>query len=216
MEVEEASPPVVAAKKLRDIVRIVLFMISKSKIMVDFHFMLKKGKYNAGKAISNLGFHHKVHDHLSALSCKSSDAHLSFISPREYEFSCSNSPAFFQHHHHKRKHHHYSYYSNGGRHHLFGSSKSSSKYHYDDVTTVAALQKVLEILNNEAAAVEASPMVYLPGFGRSPMGRQLRVTDSPYPLKDEGDSQVDMAAEEFIKKFRHKYLKSEKRSMAAL
>ncbi|OMO82670.1 hypothetical protein CCACVL1_11820 [Corchorus capsularis] len=218
MEVE-ASP---AAKKLRDIVRIVLFMISKSKIMVDFHFMLKKGKYNAGKAISNLGFHHKVHDHLSALSCKSSDAHLSFISPREYEFSCSNSPAFFHHHHHKRKHHHhnhhYSYYSNGGGRHLFGSSKSSSKNHYDDVTTVAALQKLLELLHNDtaaAAAVEASPMVYLPGFGRSPMGRQLRVTDSPYPLKDEGDSQVDMAAEEFIKKFRHK-LDFEKRSMAAL
>lgn len=80
------------------------------------------------------------------------------------------------------------------------------------MTTVAAVQKVLEMLNNEAAAVEASPMV-LPGFGRSPMVRQLRVTDSPFPLKDEGDSQVDKAAEEFIKKF-YKDLKSQKRMSA--
>ncbi|EOY30674.1 hypothetical protein QUC31_020148 [Theobroma cacao] len=206
----EAGPPVVA-KKLWNIVRIVFFMlktgISKSKIMVDLHFMLKKGKHNAGKAISNLVFHHKVHDHLSSLSCRSNDAHLSFISPREYEFSCSNSPAFYPFYAHKRKHHHhYNYYNN--RHH----SGKSSNYHYDDVTTVAAVQKVLEMLNNEAAAVEASPMV-LPGFGRSPMVRQLRVTDSPFPLKDEGDSQVDKAAEEFIKKF-YKDLKSQKRMSA--
>ncbi|XVE98097.1 hypothetical protein REPUB_Repub03eG0076000 [Reevesia pubescens] len=205
MEVE-ASPQVVA-KKLWNIVRIVFLMlktgISKSKLMVDLHFMLKKGKYNAGKAISNLVFHHKVHDHLSALSCKSHDAHLSFISPREYEFSCSNSPAFYPFSaHHKRKHHNH--------HHYFGKS---SNYRYDDVTTVAAVQKVLDMLNNEAAAVEASPMV-LPGFGRSPLVRQLRVTDSPFPLKDEGDSQVDKAAEEFINKF-YKDLKLQKRTSSS-
>ncbi|XWS17327.1 hypothetical protein CRYUN_Cryun33cG0057800 [Craigia yunnanensis] len=204
----EASPPIVA-KKLWNIVRIVFFMlktgISKSKIMVDLHFMLKKGKYNAGKAISNLVFHHKVHDHLSSLSCRSNDAHLSFISPKEYEFSCSNSPAFYPFYAYKRKHHNQHFYNS--RHH-FGKS---SNYRYDDVTTVAALQKVLEMLNNEAA-VEASPMV-LPGFGRSPMVRQLRVTDSPFPLKDEGDSQVDKAAEEFINKF-YKDLKLQKRMSA--
>ncbi|XVE70490.1 hypothetical protein DITRI_Ditri10aG0076400 [Diplodiscus trichospermus] len=207
MEVE-ASPPDVA-KKLWNIVRVVFFMlktgISKSKIMVDLHFMLKKGKYNAGKAISNIVFHHKVHDHLSALSCRSSNAHLSFISPREYEFSCSNSPAFYPFYAHKRKHHNHHFHNN--RHH-FGKS---SNYRYDDVTTVAALQKVLEMLNNEAA-VEASPMV-LPGFGRSPLVRQLRVTDSPFPLKDEEDSHVDKAAEDFINKF-YKDLKLQKRMSA--
>ncbi|KAF2285227.1 hypothetical protein GH714_039053 [Hevea brasiliensis] len=60
--------------------------------------------------------------------------------------------------------------------------------------------------------VEASPMV-LPGFGKSPIVRQLRITDSPFPLKDEGDSQVDKAAEEFIKKF-YKDLKLQKTSSA--
>ena len=67
------------------------------------------------------------------------------------------------------------------------------------------------MLNNEM--VEASPL--LPGFGRSPMVRQLRVTDSPFPIKDtDEDPQVDKAAEEFIRKF-HKDLKLQK-MMSAL
>ncbi|KAL4303181.1 hypothetical protein GQ457_10G000680 [Hibiscus cannabinus] len=192
----ETSKPVVA-KKPWNIVRIVLFMlktgISKSKILVDLHFMIKKGKHHAGKAISSLVFHHRVHDHFSSFGCRSNDA-LSFVSPREYEFSCSNTPAF---HLHKRKHHHHHHKSN---------------YRYDDVTTVAAVQKVLEMLNDETSAESSSPMA-LPGFGRSPLGRQLRVTDSPFPLKDDGDSQVDMAAEEFINKF-YRDLKLQKRMSA--
>ena len=52
------------------------------------------------------------------------------------------------------------------------------------------------MLNSEVA----SPA--LPGFGRSPMVRQLRITDSPFPLKDiDEDSEVDKAAEEFIERF---------------
>ncbi|KAJ9167874.1 hypothetical protein P3X46_019464 [Hevea brasiliensis] len=198
MEMEPSTPQV--AKKIWHIIRVVFFMlrkgISKSRIMVDLHLMLKRGNKLAGKAIGNLMYHH----HKSSFSCRSNDA-LSFISPREYEFSCSNSPAtinpFLAH---KRKHHH----------HHFHFAKS---YKYDDVTTVAAvqkMQKMLEMLNSEV--VEASPMV-LPGFGKSPMVRQLRITDSPFPLKDEGDSQVDKAAEEFIKKF-YKDLKLQKTGTA--
>ncbi|XP_041006343.1 uncharacterized protein LOC121251092 [Juglans microcarpa x Juglans regia] len=200
----EPSPPMVAAKKLWNIVRVVFFMlrkgICKSKIISDLHLMLKRGKL-AGKAMAdNL----TLHDHFSALSCRSDDA-LSFISPREYEFSCSNSPAYprpFHFNMNKRKHHH----------HSFGAKR----YRFDDVTTATAFQKVLEMLNNHdstAAPVEASPLVTLPGFGKSPMVRQLRVTDSPFPLKDDGDSQVDKAAEEFIKKF-YKDLTLQKRKAA--
>ncbi|XP_047963534.1 uncharacterized protein LOC125208034 [Salvia hispanica] len=52
-----------------------------------------------------------------------------------------------------------------------------------------------------AAALEvASPA--LPGFGPSPMVRQLRITDSPFPLCNaEEDNHVDEAAERFIMKF---------------
>lgn len=46
----------------------------------------------------------------------------------------------------------------------------------------------------------ASPA--LPGFGASPAARQLRIADSPFPLRNgEEDRYVDEAAEVFIAKF---------------
>ncbi|KAH0970543.1 hypothetical protein GBA52_022699 [Prunus armeniaca] len=196
MEVEP-SPPMVA-KKLWNLVRVVFFMVrkglSKSKLLVDLHLMLKRGKL-AGKAIA----HNFMLHHSSGFSCRSNDA-VSFITPREYEFSCSNSPAIHNpFHFNKRNKHHHHYFT-----------KTTRAYQYDDVTTMNAVQKVLEMLNNEMVA-EASPLVTLPGFGKSPMVRQLRITDSPFPLKEEGDSQVDKEAEEFIKRF-YKDLKLQKRS----
>ena len=67
-----------------------------------------------------------------------------------------------------------------------------------------AFKAVWEALNNnnDVAAEVASPA--LPGFGRSPMVvRQLRVTDSPFPVAGGGDEDchVDKAAEEFINRF---------------
>nr|AFK43451.1 unknown [Lotus japonicus] len=199
MEIEGSQP--VVAKKLWNMVRVLFFMlrkgIAKSRVMVDFHhLMLKRGKL-AGKAIANtLMFHHQY----AALACRSHNTHLSVFSPREYEFSCSNSPVF-QPTKRRRHHHHHRY------------SKPSSQY--DDFSTYSAVQKVLEMLNNDKVEVDSSsPLVTLPGFGKSPVCRQLRVTDSPFPLKDEsGDSQVDVEVEEFIKRF-YKDLNLQKRSMA--
>ncbi|XP_027343924.1 uncharacterized protein LOC113856337 [Abrus precatorius] len=180
MEIE--ASPLVVGKKLWNIVRILFFMlrkgIAKSKIVVEFHLMLKRGKL-AGKAmVNNLMLNH----YYDSFTCRSHDT---LISPREYEFSCSNSPDIPI----KRKHRHF--------------NRFSKSYKYDDVSTLTAVQKVLEMLNNDKVVVEPnnSPLFTLPGFGKSPIGRQLRVTDSPFPLKDEGDSHVDAAAEEFIKKF---------------
>ncbi|KAL5572580.1 hypothetical protein UlMin_022177 [Ulmus minor] len=188
MEIEPS--PSMVAKKLWHIVRVVFMMmrkgLSKSKIMVEFHLLLKRGKL-AGKAMANNFFL----QHYSALTCRSNDANLNFVSPKEYEFSCSNSPANPFHYFNKRKHHHY----------------HKSSYQYDDVTTVSAVQKVLEMLNSEI--VEASPLVSLPGFGKSPMVRQLRITDSPFPVKYEGDKEVDVKADDFIKNF-YKKLKLQK------
>ncbi|CAA0837285.1 Unknown protein [Striga hermonthica] len=49
-------------------------------------------------------------------------------------------------------------------------------------------------------SAEASPA--LPGFGRTPVVRQLRIADSPFPASwDEGSYPVDEAAEEFIMRF---------------
>ncbi|KAG6398065.1 hypothetical protein SASPL_139516 [Salvia splendens] len=59
------------------------------------------------------------------------------------------------------------------------------------------LAEALEVFSSAAA----SPA--LPGFGPSPMVRQLRITDSPFPLCDAGEDNhhVDEAAERFIGKF---------------
>ncbi|CAK9174559.1 unnamed protein product [Ilex paraguariensis] len=187
----------VLAKKFWSIVRVAFFMlrkgISKRKLMLDLNLMMKRGKI-AGKALQNLMFHH-AHNWSSASSSAtfnrhSHDGHLSF-SPAggEYEFSCSNSPAYpnfqFLFNLNKRKPHH----SN-----LFPCAHAPPTD--DDLVTVNAVVKALEMLNSEAA----SPA--LPGFGRSPMVRQLRVTDSPFPLREvEEDNHVDEAAEKFIMKF---------------
>ncbi|MED6180595.1 hypothetical protein PIB30_011631 [Stylosanthes scabra] len=188
MEIEGSQA--VVANKVWNIVRALFFMLRKgiasSKLVLQFNSMLKRGKL-AGKALLNtLIFNHHHH-----LTCRSHDTHLSFISPRlptHYEFSCTNSPAL-----------------TNVNHRIRSTIKRTTKHHskYDDVSTLTAFQKVLDILNNNTDnKVEASPLVALPGFGKSPIGKQLRVTDSPFPLKDEGDNgQVDMAAEEFIKSF---------------
>ncbi|KAK7319951.1 hypothetical protein RJT34_04680 [Clitoria ternatea] len=159
MEIEAGTA--VMTKKVWNIVRVLFLMlrkgIAKSKVMVELHTLLKRGK---------------LAHYYASFSCRSN--HLTFISPHHYhyEFSCTNSPAIPF------------YAPKRNRHH-----------------------NVLETINNHD-----SP---LPGFGKSPVARQLRVTDSPFPLNyEEGDSQVDVAAEEFIRKF-YKDL-SLQRKMASL
>ncbi|KAL0345185.1 UNVERIFIED_CONTAM: hypothetical protein Sradi_4349800 [Sesamum radiatum] len=184
MEIEKSPPEI--AKKLWNIVRIVFYMmrksLAKSKIMLDLHMLLKRGKLASKAAIGNLMLHH--HHHYSALTCRSNDVATSFVSPREYEFSCSNSPAYRRNH--------------------------VQRHHQPDHHDLKVMHKVFDILNRYDV-VEASP---LPGFGHSPVGRQLRVTDSPFPVKDpEENHQVDRDCEEFIKKF-YKDLKNQKRVAA--
>ncbi|KAI3463306.1 hypothetical protein Pfo_019969 [Paulownia fortunei] len=185
----EQNLPIIA-KKIWKIVRVVYFMlrkgISKGKLLADLNMILKRGKIAGKAAIQNLMFHHHAAS-ASTSSCHSHEGHFSFPAPlNEYEFSCSNSPAYPIFHLNKRKH-------------------SRAPPPIDSNMMAAAL----EIINSAAA----SPA--LPGFGPSPMVRQLRITDSPFPLRDiEEDSHVDEAAEEFIMKF-YKDLKRQN-SMAYL
>ncbi|XP_060211536.1 uncharacterized protein LOC132638783 [Lycium barbarum] len=197
MEIELSVPQLVV-KKLWNIVRIVFYMLRKGmskSIHIALQDMLKRGKI-AGKAISNIMLH--PHYSSSSFTCKSNnDVAMSFVTRREYEFSCSNSPAFPLYFANKRR-----------RNHRYKSEE------------IAVMQKVFEMLNtttnttNYDAAV-ASPLA-LPGFGKTPNVRQLRVTDSPFPLKDSeenNNSQVDKDAEEFIKNF-YKDLKQQKKIAA--
>ena len=165
--------------------------------MMDLNIMLKRRGKIAGKAISNLMFHHSHHGG-SASSRFSGDRKLQFSAPREYEFSCSNTPHYFfpisKRHRHSHSHSH--------SHSLFFACAHAPATEDDDVVTFNAVKAALDKLNINETIMEASPA--LPGFGRSPMVRQLRVTDSPFPLREaeeDRDHQVDKAAEEFIKKF---------------
>ncbi|GFY98381.1 hypothetical protein Acr_12g0009220 [Actinidia rufa] len=142
MEIEP-SPP----KKLWKILKIVFFMmrkgISKSKLMLDFHMLMKRSKL-AGKALT---------DHM--------------LPP----------PLLL---------------------------RSQLPLHR---------RQPLLRLPPRPLLSPRHPALFLPGFGfgKSPAVRQLRITDSPFPVKDEdgGDGKVDKQADEFIKKF-YKELKHQK------
>ena len=179
----------VLAKKVWSLVRVVYFMlrkgISKRKLLLDLNMMIKRGKL-AGKALQNLMFHH--HTNWAAFTSATNRRHHHHPIPisnnsnppiDEYEFSCSNSPisplSFFSSH-----------------------KKHLKAENIDMVAVNAAVLKALEMIQSETSSPE------LPGFGRSPGVRQLRITDSPFPLsgvdEDEG-GYVDEAAEQFISRF---------------
>ncbi|KAM0032068.1 hypothetical protein Hdeb2414_s0016g00470981 [Helianthus debilis subsp. tardiflorus] len=164
-------------KKVWNLVRVVYFMlrksISKRKILMDLNMMIKRGKI-AGKALQNLMFNH--------------------------------------HHHHY--HHNWAAFSTNRRpHHLSSPSPPPSECEFSCTTSPVntnytlspfskkpvehAVLKAMEMVNHSETASPA-----LPGFGRSPVGRQLRVTDSPFPLGSvDEDNHVDEAAEQFISQF---------------
>ncbi|KAL2462617.1 hypothetical protein Fot_53854 [Forsythia ovata] len=180
----------VTTRKVWNIVRTMFFLlrkgITKGKLVAELNMMFKRWKI-AGKAIQNLMFHH-----WSVAAGRRSP----LDSPNEYEFSCSNSPTYpnfhipFHLNKNKRKHNHHA--------HLFSSTRQpqTPPSMEDDIVTLNAVVRTLEILNSATA----SPA--LPGFGKSPMVRQLRITDSPFPLQDvDEDNRVDEAAEKFIMKF---------------
>ncbi|XP_013593946.1 PREDICTED: uncharacterized protein LOC106301986 [Brassica oleracea var. oleracea] len=199
------------SKKLWNIVRFVMYMlhkgISKQKLLADFNATLKRGK--------NLIFHNRRRVPASATTATAAS-----LPRKEYEFSCSDTPnysfpfnmASFK----KKTHNNIS---------LFTCSHAPPTLE-DDTSTSRA---VLELLsgggnqetgergsNTPALSVEAltalSPC--LPAFGRSsPSVRPLRVTDSPFPIREDGDvanGHVDKAADEFIKKF-YKNLNQQKK-----
>ncbi|OMO66603.1 hypothetical protein COLO4_30494 [Corchorus olitorius] len=131
---------------------------------------------------------------------------------QEYEFSCSNTPNYIFPFNlaTKKKNNYY--------HQFFACTHAPPTHDDDNMVTMNAVKVVLEMLNNNDAnnlAVAASPM--LPGFGQTPLARQLRITDSPFPLRDvdEDNGYVDKAAEDFINRF-YKDLKQENKRMAEL
>ena len=208
--------------------------VSKRKLAMDLHLLLQRGKIAGkalGNLMTAHGHHHH-HDKAAAeaavpppppqFSCRALDPALAVYDPRggrEVEFSCSNTPSYPSLHlipTGKRRR------RNNRRTHRGANGAEPGWYNYD----AADIARVFEILNNNeqllgAGSDDASPgaddqpsplaLIATPSpalwasFGRTPAHvRQLRITDSPFPLRDDaaGDGgQVDREAEEFIKKF---------------
>uniref|UniRef100_A0A0D3EKQ5 Uncharacterized protein n=1 Tax=Oryza barthii TaxID=65489 RepID=A0A0D3EKQ5_9ORYZ len=135
--------------------------------------------------------------------------------PRDVEFSCTTTPSYapgvFP----------FRFRGRGGSRHAGGGA---SNYGGLDASAVA---RVFEMLNADAAAAAGAggetPLSSMPGatpspllalsLGRSPAGtRQLRVTDSPFPVEPpEGavDGRVDDKATDFIEWFRRQLLQQQ-------
>ncbi|KAK1550979.1 hypothetical protein Q3G72_028173 [Acer saccharum] len=173
----EASPPVIA-KKMYRVLRTVLFMIQKG---------FTKSKI-VGRALNDVVSHH----YYNTLTCRESrDMHHAslFVSPREYEFRCSDdSPASYRPSYVGRRR------GGCGSRYPYGSSGKEHRYGF---------RPAADNYEDDAVAAEESPLV-------GPVGRRVRVTDSPFPLVvDDVDCHVDREAEEFIQRF-YKQLRLQK------
>uniref|UniRef100_A0A7N0UY68 Avr9/Cf-9 rapidly elicited protein 146 n=1 Tax=Kalanchoe fedtschenkoi TaxID=63787 RepID=A0A7N0UY68_KALFE len=103
-----------------------------------------------------------------------------------YEFSCSNSPA-------------YPPVRKWPRYFL---SRRDSKVAPPSQKEFERILGSMLMGGGNQLAVEASPALPGFGFGRSPVVRQLRITDSPFPVNYVGEnSHIDEDAEKFIEKF---------------
>jgi uncharacterized protein (UPF0147 family) len=189
------------SKRIWHIIQAVYYMlrkgISKKKLMMDLHLLLQRGKL-AGKSLTHLLTPHshtssRCSSATSAFSCLSMDPNLSFYNPTEVEFSCSNTPNTFP------------------NFHLPKRSKRNHKHHELNAFDAESIAKAFEILNTTVAGADTdtsalptpSPMLAL-AHGKSPaVARQLRVTDSPFPIPEgtPGDGIVDQQADAFIKRF---------------
>ncbi|XP_020587790.1 uncharacterized protein LOC110029709 [Phalaenopsis equestris] len=177
----EPSNPHTLAKRLRHIVQVVYYMlrkcISKRKLMLDLHLLLKRSKL-AGKALGSLltTFHHHHHH----------------TTPREVEFSCSNTPYFFP---------------------SLAKRKTTRRHRADfesfDAADIAMAFKMMNVEDSDADSMAALSVLPTP----SPvMVRELRITDSPFPL-DENEvgngGMIDKEADKFIKWFYEQLVKQQ-------
>ncbi|KAL9244609.1 hypothetical protein vseg_018370 [Gypsophila vaccaria] len=180
------------AKKVWNMMRIAFFMlrkgICKRKILMDLNLVMKRGKI-AGKALQNLIIHHQQHQHQH----QGSDLGISTVGqstpPGEYEFSCSSTPLY---------------------RHYFTNNKKKGNHNknffmpspYEDMNNVEAIN-IFDMMMSSAGDAGAASPAALSGLGLSPAVKQLRITDSPYPMEnlENCNSHVDEAAEDFINKF---------------
>ncbi|OEL26625.1 hypothetical protein BAE44_0012355 [Dichanthelium oligosanthes] len=219
-------------KRLMSVLRAVYHMLRRGlcrkRLMLDLHLLLGRGKL-ASKALRNLvaAAHHPhgTHGHMvaararagagagAAASSSSAPAgtdDLPFApNPRDVEFSCTTTPSYD--------------YTGPGRalfpFRIRGRGAAAANRGCDglDFAQVARALEMMSAADDaggaagasaggetpaSAAGATPSPMLAL-SLGRSPAGaRQLRVTDSPFPLEPEGvDERANSNFDAFINKF---------------
>lgn len=196
------------AKKIREVMKVLFFMIRKGKrkLLVDLNLALKRGKLAGKSLIGKLAHHHhhhKNHQEPDESDYYSAAGDFNYPDPKSsdyVEFSCSNTPA-----HHKNNHHGSFLLSHVILHLINGKKGRGAHRHkaqFESVQEEMITERAVECALNDVVSM-GSPALPGLGFERSPAPvRQLRVTDSPYPVSSGGDSgQVDADAEEFIRRF---------------
>ncbi|KAF7023983.1 hypothetical protein CFC21_036404 [Triticum aestivum] len=190
-------------RRLLDVLRTVYHMLRRGlcrkRLMMDLHLLLGRGKL-AGRHFRDLLAHQPLAGGTrfgAAAAAGASPSALSMYQhdPRDVEFSCGSTPV------HEQAVFPFKIGRGRGRGRSYGGL---------DAATVAA---AFEMMNAHAAGnsggdtpgvsrATPSPMLAL-SLGRCPAGaRQLRVTDSPFPVEPEGvDERVDAEADSFIKRF---------------
>ncbi|KAL4560001.1 hypothetical protein LXL04_032149 [Taraxacum kok-saghyz] len=177
----------VMTKKVWSLIRVMFFMLKKGiisniKFLADINKVIKRGKI-AGKAIHNLLFHH--HHNWASATFHNRPHHLP---SGEHEFSYTNSPP--------------SLLSTHKKHRLIPTDDPESPVSViDDIDDhgICIDPELLKALNM-LTSVTTSPA--LMGSGKSPIVKQLRITDSPFPVSNgDEDGEVDEAAEKFIMRF---------------
>ncbi|CAO2186078.1 unnamed protein product [Urochloa humidicola] len=214
-------------KRLMSVLRAVYHMLRRGlcrkRLMMDLHLLLGRGKL-AGKALRNLvaAAHHPhgaAHHLVSAARARTGGSSAASSSssviaddlpfqpdPSDVEFSCTTTPS-------------YEFAAPGRTLFPFRirGRGAAARRGCDglDFGQVARALEIMSAADQDAAGVNAggetpaaasaapSPMLAL-SLGRSPAGaRQLRVTDSPFPIEPEGvvDERANSNFEAFISRF---------------
>ncbi|KAI4316088.1 hypothetical protein L6164_024104 [Bauhinia variegata] len=206
---DPSLPPVVAEKVCKT-ARLIGFVlqngVSKSKVVHDVNVMMKRGK-NLGKSLNNV-----MERHHEALTCRSRDAHTSFVSPMamEYQFSCSGSPprpSQALSHVRKRRVLNSPMYNR----HSHSSNTNSPRPGRRESETKACGHRInVNVKLCRGDDIRASALVGVSSASDnhtsqcSPMSTRRKVTGSGSTLNDDAgqkEYRVDEAAEEFIEKF---------------
>ncbi|KAK9690204.1 hypothetical protein RND81_09G111600 [Saponaria officinalis] len=198
----EQNTPMIA-KKIWNLIRVAFFMlrkgICKRKLLLDHNLVMKRGKI-AGKTIQKLMFQHQ-HQHQGYTDGPVDLQYFSTTPPGEYEFSCSNTPLYRHYFTNKKKqrHNNLNYYT--------------PYTSFEDMNNIEAINDMFNMINLPRGDSRVSPALSELGLGLNAGIRQLRITDSPFPVQNAADGDgshvVDVAAEDFINKF-YSQLKKQK------